>query len=419
MDQPAPPLADDPNAASDSAGTTETAPERLQRALSRHFETGPSPNSSDGRASCVVARAPGRVNLLGGHTDYSGGFVLPTTIDRAVYVALRASGDETVRLRSVDFDEDATFSLEAETAIEELPTWARYVAGVTAELRRRGYAPEGFEALIAGNIPLGAGLSSSAALEVATAVGLGELFSLGLGAVETARLCQRAEQEHIGVECGIMDQFSSRLGRAGHALFLDCRSLEHRHVPLPLAEDVCLVVADSGVRRELASSKYNERRRECEEAARFFAQFDASIESLRDVPEALIEKQGTELDDTLRRRARHVVSENERVERGATLLADGDLEAFGQLMNASHASLASGYEVSCAELDALVEIAQSVEGVLGTRMTGAGFGGCTVTLVRRDATEHLRRAMEARYRERFAPDLETYVVERNLKAGLL
>jgi galactokinase len=198
------------------------------------------------------------VNLLGGHTDYSGGFVLPTTIDRAVRVALRRGKDEErVRPRSSDFDESATFALadvEENTAMDTLPTWARYVAGVATELRRRGYELEGFDAVIERDVPLGAGLSSSAALEVSTAVGLDGLFSLGLRPTQTAKLCQRAEQEHVGVECGIMDQFASRVGQAGHALFLDCRSLGYRHVSLPLAEEVCLVVADSGVRRELTSS---------------------------------------------------------------------------------------------------------------------------------------------------------------------
>ena len=424
-------LAGDQSAAGAPADK-EAGPARLRHALPRHFGASSSPDSSGERASsvAVVARAPGRVNLLGGHTDYSGGFVLPTTIDRAVHVALRRGRDEErVRLRSSDFDESATFALadvEENTAMDALPTWARYVAGVAIELRRRGYELEGFDAVIEGDVPLGAGLSSSAALEVGTAIGLDGLFSLRLEATQTAKLCQRAEQEHVGVECGIMDQFASRVGQAGHALFLDCRSLGYRHVPLPLAGEVCLVVADSGVRRELASSKYNERRRECEKAARFFRERADDAEekqkghTLRNVSEEqLASARGGKLSETLFRRARHVVSENERVEHGATLLADGDLEAFGQLMDASHASLAEDYEVSCAELDALVEIAQSVEGVLGTRMTGAGFGGCTVTLARRGAAGRLQRALQTRYRERFARDLETYLVERNFEAELL
>lgn len=386
-------------------------PERLLRMLRDRFGDAPA------EARPVVARAPGRVNLLGGHTDYNDGFVLPATIDRAAHVALRARNDAHVRLHSLHFEEEVEYAI-ADLATETLPGWARYVAGVAAELRQQGHPVAGFEAVVQGDVPLGAGLSSSAALEVATAVGLSGLFSLDLEPAATARLCQRVEQEYVGVECGIMDQFSSRVGRAGHALFLDCRTLEHRHLPLHL-DEVCLVVADTGVRRELASSKYNERRQECEEAARFFQQFADEVRALRDVSEALLEKRGSALPEPLFRRARHVVTENTRVERGAHLLAEGDLEAFGQLMNASHASLASDYEVSCAALDALAEAARHTDGVLGTRMTGAGFGGCTVTLARCEAVPRLKRAMQARSRQRFGRELAIYVVKRNLEAGLL
>ena len=392
---------------------------RLVGALHKRF--GKSPSQDD--AHVLLARAPGRVNLLGGHTDYSGGFVLPATIDRAVHVALRRRTDQAVRLYSLNFDEEAQYAL-AELEVTSLPRWARYVAGVAEELRRQGHTLGGFDAVIYGDVPLGAGLSSSAALEVAAAVGLDALFSLELDPVRAAKLCQRAEQEHVGVECGIMDQFASRLGQAGRALFLDCRSLEYEHVPLPLSGEACLVVADSRVSRELASSKYNERRRECEETTRFFRQFEGHIRTLRDVPERLLEERGPELPAPLFRRARHVTSENRRVEQGAELLAqehlaEEHLEAFGRLMNASHASLRDDYEVSCAELDCLVEAAQETQGVFGARMTGAGFGGSTVTLARQDAVPRLKRAMEHRYSERFDRELETYVVERNLEAEAL
>lgn len=400
----------------DASSVDADEPSRLIQVLQDHF--GDSDLSSDPAEQVLVAQAPGRVNLLGGHTDYSGGFVLPATIDRTAQIALRPRGDTQGHLYSVNFDETVTFDL-VETPVGELPPWARYVAGVAAALRQQGYTVQGFEAALHGDVPLGAGLSSSAALEVATAVGLDALFELDLDPIETARLCQRTEQEYVGVECGIMDQFSSRIGRADHALFLDCRSLEHEHLPLPISGPHCLVVADSGVRRELASSKYNERRRECEEAARFFRQFDEEVRTLRDVSAALLEAHGQELPTLLFRRARHVVLENQRVRQGAALLAEGNLEAFGRLMNASHASLADDYEVSCAELNCLAETARETEGVLGSRMTGAGFGGCTVTLARAEAAPHLKRALEAHYRQRFDRPPEVYVVKQNLEAGVL
>ena len=366
----------------------------------------------------AIGQAPGRVNLLGDHTDYNGGFVLPATIDRAVYVVLRRRADLTVRLRALSFEGETSYLL-SDPPFDELPTWARYVAGVAEELHRRAEGvPSGFEGVIYGDVPLGAGLSSSAALEVSVALTLDALFSLSLDPVETAKLCQRVEHEYVGTKCGIMDQFTSRLGRAGHALFLDCRSLEYEHIPLPL-NDACLVIADSGVSRELADSKYNERRSECGEAVRFFQQFEDGIDTLRDVSDDLFDEHGETLPDSLFRRARHVVTENRRVEEGARLLSEGDLKAFGRLMNASHASLRDDYEVSAEELDVLAETAQETEGVLGARMTGAGFGGCTVALARREALPALHQRTRTHYAERFDRTPELYVVEQNLEARVL
>ena len=399
-----------------------TPRERTLRAFREQFGSAPDAER------VIIGQAPGRVNLLGDHTDYNGGFVLPATIDRAVYVALRRRADQSVRLRALSFEGEAFYPL-SDPPFDEMPLWARYVAGVAEELRRRaGGLPAGFEGVIYGNVPLGAGLSSSAALEVSVALTLDALFSLSLDPVETAKLCQHVEHEYVGTKCGIMDQFASRLGRAGHALFLDCRSLDYEHIPLPLkgassagasSTEACFVIADSGVSRELADSKYNERRGECDEAVRFFQQFEKGIETLRDVSSDLFEEYGEKLPDPLFRRARHVVTENRRVEEGAQLLAAGDLEAFGRLMDASHASLRDDYEVSAEELDVLAETAQGTEHVLGARMTGAGFGGCTVTLARREALPALRQRMRARYAEQFGREPELYVVEQNLEARLL
>ena len=412
-----------------SAGHS-SGPERRASAVARdtmeafreHF------GLSSSEPPVFAARAPGRVNLLGGHTDYTGGFVLPATIDRTVCVTLRQRDDRVVRLRSLDFEETVEYTLD-DMDPDALPGWARYVAGVADALGEEEALDEeasgtketfstGFEGVVHGDVPLGAGLSSSAALEVATALSLEALFSLDIDPVRMAKLCQHAEHVYAGVECGILDQFASRLGRRGHALFLDCRSLEHEHVPLLLEErKAALVVIDSGVRRELAASKYNERRHECEEATRFFQQFAGEqVESLRDVSEALLDEHGEELDATLRKRARHVVGENERVRRGVDFLREGQLEAFGALVNDSHASLAGDYEVSCAELDVLAKTAKETEGVFGARMTGAGFGGCVVVLAKAEAVDRLKRRTREAYAEQFDREPDVYVIERGEEA---
>ncbi|MCS4048100.1 galactokinase [Salinibacter ruber] len=365
------------------------------------------------RKPSVLARAPGRVNLIGGHTDYNDGFVLPTTVDRAVYVALRPRTDERVRLHSQNFGEEVEYAL-SKPHVSSLPQWAQYVAGVAEELRTKYGLDAGFEGVLFGNVPLGAGLSSSAALEVAAAEGLTRLFGIDLGAEEMALLCQRVEHTYVGVQCGVMDQMAVRFGRAGNALSLDCRTLEYEHVPLPLGE-ASIVIADSRVSRELAASKYNERRAECEEGVTFFQQFDDSIEALRDVSRELFEQHAGELGDTIRRRCRHVISENERVRRSADALKEEDLDACGTLMSTAHESLRGDYEVSIEKLDLLVETARATDGAYGARMTGAGFGGCVVCLVADAGVPVLQRRLTERYEEQFGRKPTLYVVEKNLE----
>lgn len=369
----------------------------------------------EGVGDLVVSRAPGRVNLIGGHTDYNDGFVLPATIHRAVYVAVRRRDDTTVRLRSRNFEEEVEYPLR-EPPISSLPQWAQYVAGVAEELRTKHGLDAGFEGVLYGNVPVGGGLSSSAALEVAAAEGLKSLFQIDLGAEETALLCQEVEHTYVGVQCGIMDQMAVRLGQADHALFLDCRHLDYEHVPLPL-DEASIVIADSRVSRELADSKYNERREECEEGVAFFQKFDESIEALRDVELDLFEAHADELSETIRRRCRHVITENERVQKSARVLKEENLEAFGALMSAAHESLRDDYEVSIAELDHLVATARETEGVYGARMTGAGFGGCVVCLTADSALETLQRRLTERYVERFDREPTLYVVEENLEVA--
>jgi galactokinase len=402
-----------PSRSSQEDPSVNAVVDELRSAFSHHFD--PSDWSADD--PITVAYAPGRVNLIGDHTDYNDGFVLPATIDRAVYVALRRRPDAAVHLRSLNFEEAVDYALP-DPPFDALPGWARYVAGVAQELRTRTGMAAGFEGVIHGNVPLGAGLSSSAALEVAVAMGLDALFGLDLGAAATARLCQTVEHDYVGVQCGIMDQMAARLGRSGHALALDCRTLDVEHVPLPL-DEAALVIADSRVRRELADSKYNERRAECERAVAFFQQFDTQVQALRDVPLSFLDGHGMRLPTPIYRRARHVVSENARVRDGVTRLRQHQLDAFGALMNASHRSLRDDYAVSTPELDALVDAAQATPGVFGARMTGAGFGGCVVCLVRNGAVAALRERLADRYVEDFGCAPGLYTVQRNLEATVL
>ena len=364
-----------------------------------------------------VVRAPGRVNLIGEHTDYNDGFVLPMTLGRAIYVALRARTDDRLRLRSLNFDEEAVLRLG--TPPETPPAhWATYVGGMMTELHRRGVLETGLEMLLFGDVPLGAGLSSSAALEVAVAVAVEALTDAPRDPVETAKLCQYVEHTYAGVQCGIMDQFAARLGRAGHALFLDCRALDYRHVPLPL-DQVAIVVVDSGVRRQLAASKYNERRAECEQAVAHFQQIDPAVQALRDVTPALFEQHRGGLPEVIQKRAQHVVEENARVEEAVERLQAGDLAGFGACMNHSHESMRDLYQISCRELDFLVATAQQTPGVLGARMTGGGFGGCSVNLVEKLTAEAFGEVIADHYENRFDRAANVYLVEENVEAGLV
>jgi len=367
-----------------------------------------------------MAWAPGRVNLIGEHTDYNDGFVLPIAVDRVAAFAGRGRGHSIVRLWSSHYKEYAQFSLEGLPATfarqrEELAGWARYVLGVVTELLRAGVTLSGFDAVIAGDVPPGGGMSSSAALEVATAQAC-SLFSKGnftignesatFTLMQVAAACQRAEQIASGVRCGILDQAASCLGRPGKAVLLDCRSLEYRYLPFD-APNLPLVVIDTGVRRELASSDYNVRRRECEEATALLREImlqrepgneaAQSIAALRDITQEQFYRYGALLPEPMRKRAGYVIAENARVLQTVNLLAMGSYEEVGMLLWLSHAGLRDEYEVSCYELDTLVMIARHVEGVLGGRMMGGGFGGCTVNLAYSEAIEALSRAVEQEY----------------------
>ena len=352
------------------------------------------------------ARAPGRVNLIGEHTDYNGGFVMPMAVDREVRVFFRATERGPVRLWSENYGEWDEFDLGSIERNGRQP-WSSYPRGVALVLQEAGYKLQPIEGLVYGDVPIGAGLSSSAALEVALARAFCAAAGLELGSRELALLCQRAENWFVGVNCGIMDQFVSIHAQREHALLLDCRSLEHELLPLDTSA-VRVVVCNTMVHHELGSSAYNERRARCEEAARTLNEQVGGICQLRDVTPEILAEHGRALDKVTLKRARHVVSENHRTIKAAEALKVRDYEAFGRLMDESHESLRRDYEVSCVELDLMVRLARQRSGVLGSRMVGAGFGGCTVHLVRRDRADRVAEGMHAAYLKATGTEPEVY-----------
>jgi len=354
----------------------------------------------------VVVRAPGRVNLIGEHTDYNQGFVFPAAIDRYVAFAARPRSDNKAVIRAVSFSEDSEFTINRGLKAEG--HWSDYIKGMVSEFQGMNLRMSGFEATIAGNVPLGAGLSSSAAVEMAVGRGLLELFDVSMPEPKLATVGQAAENQFVGVNCGIMDQFVSANGRAGHALFLDCRDLSFDLVPLA-DDDVRIVICNSGVTRGLTDSAYNERRSACEDGVRQLALATGeTFESLRDVTLEHLEDYSGALTEEIYARCHHVITEIQRTEEAVTLLRLGDVVGFGELMAASHRSLRDDYEVSGPELDALVEIANKVEGVIGARMTGAGFGGCIVCLAREDAVDPLVQAVSQQYTSKTDFTAEVY-----------
>ena len=320
----------------------------------------------------LVVRAPGRVNIIGEHTDYNDGFVLPMAINRAAWIALRPRSDSLVELTAIDMGKTLAFNLE--DLVYDGPGWIEYVKGIAFSLQEAGYYLKGWEGIMAGDVPIGAGLSSSAALELAAARAFASVSNLPWDPVEMARIGQAAENQWVGMNCGIMDQMISAAGEAGHALLIDCRSLATETVPLPLGTNI--VVMDTATRRGLVDSAYNERRRQCETAAAFFG-----VPALRDVDMQTFIARASELDPLIRRRARHVISENERTIQAALAMKNEDGQTLGKLMDASHISMRDDFEISGEELNQMVTLAQGQAGCFGARMTGGGFAGCAVALV--------------------------------------
>ncbi|HID11762.1 MAG TPA: galactokinase [Candidatus Latescibacteria bacterium] len=345
----------------------------------------------------ICFRAPGRVNLIGEHTDYNDGFVLPVGVDRYVYFLVRRREDKLARIYSLNFAEMKEFEVDRLPGREG--TWGDYIQGIIGEFWARGDELEGFEGVIYGDIPIGAGLGSSAALEVAVAYGMSRIFEIDISDLELVKLCQRAENDFVGANCGIMDQYVSFHAKRGKALFLDTRALTHQLIDLPL-EELGLLVVDTGVKHSLASSEYNKRRKECEESVRLLGLHIEGLRALRDLTPQLLDRYEKVLPDRLQRRVRHVLEENLRVEQTVQALKQGDMARVGRLLFASHESLRDLYEVSSPELDFLVDLAQR-EGIIGARMTGAGFGGATIHLLLKgdipDYRELVRREFEGKF----------------------
>jgi galactokinase len=354
----------------------------------------------------TVFRAPGRVNLIGEHTDYNEGFVLPAAIGFYTQVAIAPRLDRKLLIRSHEFDGDFEFDL-GNLPPRRVGAWCDYVLGVAVMLRQRGVVSDGANILVQGEVPIGAGLSSSAALEVASAFALLSLNGSRLAMPEVAKLCQQAENTFVGARVGIMDQFVSCMGKAGHAFFLDCRSLEFKFVPIPA--EIQLVICNTMVKHDLATGSYNTRRQECEEGCRILARRDPNVRALRDVSIEQLERYADDLAPVLRKRCTHIVHETQRVLDAVQCLAHGDLNRLGELMRDSHRSLRDLYEVSCPELDIMVDAAEGLPGHCGGRMTGGGFGGCTVNLVRAGNAEDFVAQVSERYQRKTGISPKVYI----------
>jgi galactokinase len=379
----------------DAPVTVEQVPQVLGERFARLFG-----------GAARIYKAPGRVNLIGEHTDYNDGFVMPAAVGFYTWAAVAPRSDRKLIVRSENFNEQVEFLVDQLSA-NGRHHWSDYVIGVAKMLVESGVQLGGANILLNGDVPQGAGLSSSASLEVAVCSALLGLARHRLGCRDVALLCQRAENEFVGARCGIMDQFVSSHGRRDRALLLDCRSLEYRLLPLP--HDVRLVICNTMVRHNIAHGEYNQRRAQCEEGARLLAQRLPNVRALRDVTESDFGTVSNTLPEIVRRRCRHVIGENGRVIRAATALEHGDLVEFGRLMHQSHDSLRQDFEVSCRELDLLVDLGRNIRGVYGSRMTGGGFGGCTVNLVQEDCVDDFVTTVGKEYEKATGIKPEIYV----------
>jgi galactokinase len=355
----------------------------------------------------LIVRSPGRVNLIGEHTDYNEGFVLPAAVDKAIYVAVSKREDDTINLYSSEFNEPF------QTTIKDIaPTkkgWPNYVLGVVAQLLKNNHKISGFNLVFDGDVPIGAGMSSSAAIECAVIFSLDHLFGLHIPKEKMARMTQQAEHEYAGVKVGIMDMFASLFGKKDHVIKLDCRSLELEYVPLEL-HGYKIVLLNTNVEHSLASSEYNTRRAQCEKGVALVKQHEPAVNSLRDVTMPMLESYVRIADDVVYKRCKYVVEENERLLKACNDLKKGDIAAMGQKMFQTHEGLSKLYDVSCAELDFLVEHVKNNKAVLGARMMGGGFGGCTINIVKEENIDGLIKDATEAYKKDMHKDLTAYIV---------
>ena len=375
--------------------------EKIKSAFEARFGTNP-----------ILVKSPGRVNLIGEHTDYNDGFVLPAAVDVAIYFACKLNKSNTFRLYSFDLDDSY------ETPVDKIDKcnkhWANYLLGVIAQFTKAGKDIQGFDCVFGGDIPMGAGMSSSAALETGLAFAINYMEDLGFETIDLVKFSQKAEHEYAGVQCGIMDQFASMHGKINRVIKLDCRSLDYSYYPLDMSEQI-LVLVNTGVKHSLASSAYNQRRQECEAGVALLQKHQPEIRSLRDVSLAFIQAYQNEFDPLIYKRCTYVIEENLRLENACKALDEQDFVSFGKQMFGSHEGLKYKYEVSCKELDHLVDLAKSINGVLGARMMGGGFGGCTINLVKKDAVKIFEETIKANYK---TPDgLEPHIIKVSIEEG--
>lgn len=379
--------------------TTDTIPSLAFRVTEKFREI-------FGAKDYLMVRSPGRVNLIGEHTDYNNGFVLPAAIDKAIYMAVNRRTDDAIHIVSLDLDR--VYQGSVKTLQPSGLHWPDYILGVIQQLQTLGLVAGGFNCVFGGDIPLGAGMSSSAALECATAFSLNQLFGFGLDAMTMVKLAQKAENVFVGVQCGIMDQFASMFGRKDHVIRLDCQSLDYSYFPFKTG-DIRIVLLDSNVKHSLASSEYNTRRQQCEAGVSLVQKYHPEVRSLRDVTLDQLVAYVAPVDELIYRRCSYVVEENARLQSATGDLLRGDIAAFGRELYGSHDGLSVKYEVSCPELDFLVEQVRGREGVIGARMMGGGFGGCTINLVQDDAIEDLVKRIAPVYRKAMNKELKVYI----------
>lgn len=354
----------------------------------------------------LLVRSPGRVNLIGEHTDYNGGFVLPAAINKAIYVAAAISGSNQCHFIAADMSEEYKTDICDLVKIEG--HWSVYINSVIDQLQKAGYAIPGFNCVIGGDIPTGAGMSSSAAVECAVLFALNEMLALGLNQLAMVKMAQQAENKYVGVQCGIMDQFASMFGKKDHVIKLDCRSLHYEYKPFDM-KGIRIVLFDTNVKHSLASSEYNTRRLQCEAGVAMVQASHPEVNQLRDVNAAMLEQYVLPVDEMVYSRCRYVVEEIQRLQDACTDLENNDLESFGKKMFDTHSGLSKMYDVSCKELDYLVDFVKQEPAVLGARMMGGGFGGCTINLVREEAIEALSGRIESAYKSKFDIDMKVYV----------